>query len=77
LEPNLKKHGNGCWHHKGDIGNFTDANGGTINLNYEWNIGSEIQQKTLKGLIVHEGTDFVSQPSGNAGAEVCSNQIMH
>jgi Cu-Zn family superoxide dismutase len=39
----------------------------------------EIQQKIGKGLIVHEGTDdFVSQPSGNAGARVaCSDhQIM-
>jgi Cu/Zn superoxide dismutase len=25
-------------------------------------------KRHLKGLIVHEGTDFVSQPSGNAGA---------
>jgi Cu-Zn family superoxide dismutase len=37
----------------------------------EWNIGSGDPTKDIlgKGLIVHEGTDdFVSQPSGNAGA---------
>jgi Cu-Zn family superoxide dismutase len=77
---NLKKHGK--WgvgeYHKGDIGNFTaDANGnGTITLTTdEWNIGSGDPTKDIlgKGLIVHEGTDdFVSQPSGNAGARACS-----
>jgi Cu-Zn family superoxide dismutase len=39
----------------------------------------EIQQKIIlgKGLIVHEGTDdFVSQPSGNAGARVACSAII-
>jgi Cu-Zn family superoxide dismutase len=38
----------------------------------------EIQQNILgKGLIVHEGTDdFVSQPSGNAGARVACSAII-
>jgi Cu-Zn family superoxide dismutase len=82
LESNLKKHGK--WgvgeYHKGDIGNFTaDANGnGTITLTTdEWNIGSDPKKRhSRKGLIVHEGTDdFVSQPSGNAGARVACSAI--
>jgi Cu-Zn family superoxide dismutase len=36
----------------------------------EWNIGSGDPMKDIlgKGLIVHQGHDFTSQPSGNAGA---------
>lgn len=82
--PTFKKHGK--WgvgeYHKGDIGNFTaDANGnGTITLTTdEWNIGSGDPTKDIlgKGLIVHQGTDdFVSQPSGNAGARVACSAII-
>jgi Cu-Zn family superoxide dismutase len=82
--PTYKKHGK--WgvgeYHKGDIGNFTaDANGnGTITLTTEeWNIGSGDPTKDIlgKGLIVHEGNDdFVSQPSGNAGARVACSAII-
>jgi Cu-Zn family superoxide dismutase len=45
----------------------------------EWNIGSGDPTKDIlgKGLIVHEGTDdFVSQPSGNAGARVACSAII-
>lgn len=82
--PTFKKHGK--WgvgeYHKGDIGNFTaDANGnGTITLTTdEWNIGSGDPAKDIlgKGLIVHQGTDdFVSQPSGDAGARVACSAII-
>jgi len=82
--PTFKKHGK--WgvgeYHKGDIGNFTaDANGnGTISLTTdEWNIGSGDPTKDIlgKGLIVHQGTDdFVSQPSGDAGARVACSAII-
>jgi Cu-Zn family superoxide dismutase len=82
--PTFKKHGK--WgvgeYHKGDIGNFTaDANGnGTISLTTdEWNIGSGDPTKDIlgKGLIVHQGADdFVSQPSGNAGARVACSAII-
>ncbi|EIA07875.1 superoxide dismutase family protein [Flavobacterium frigoris] len=82
--PTFKKHGK--WgigeYHKGDIGNFTaDANGnGTITLTTdEWNIGSGDPTKDIlgKGLIVHQGADdFVSQPSGNAGARVACSAII-
>jgi Cu-Zn family superoxide dismutase len=82
--PTFKKHGK--WgvgeYHKGDIGNFTaDANGnGTITMTTdEWNIGSGDPTKDIlgKGLIVHQGTDdFVSQPSGNAGARVACSAII-
>jgi Cu-Zn family superoxide dismutase len=74
LEPTFKKiTENGvAEYHKGDIGNFTaDANGnGTISLTTdEWNIGSGDPMKDIlgKGLIVHQGTDDFTQPSGNAG----------
>jgi Cu-Zn family superoxide dismutase len=82
--PTFKKHGK--WgvgeYHKGDIGNFTaDANGnGTISLTTdEWDMGSGDPTKDIlgKGLIVHKGTDdFVSQPSGNAGARVACSAII-
>lgn len=82
--PTFKKHGK--WGvgecHKGDIGNFTaDANGnGTITLTTdEWNIGSGDPTKDIlgKGLIVHQGADdFVSQPSGDAGARVACSAII-
>ena len=69
-------------YHKGDIGNFTaDAKGnGTITMTTdEWNIGSGDSMKDIlgKGLIVHQGTDdFVSQPSGDAGARVACSGII-
>lgn len=82
--PTFKKHGK--WgvgeYHKGDIGNFTaDANGnGTISLiTDEWNMGSGDPTKDIlgKGLIVHQGADdFVSQPSGDAGARVACSAII-
>jgi Cu-Zn family superoxide dismutase len=82
--PTFKKHGK--WgvgeYHKGDIGNFTaDANGnGTIRMTTDqWNIGSGDPTKDIlgKGLIVHQGTDdFVSQPSGDAGARVACSAII-
>jgi len=82
--PTFKKHGK--WgigeYHKGDIGNFTaDENGnGTISLTTdEWNIGSGDPTKDIlgKGLIVHKGADdFVSQPSGDAGARIACSAII-
>lgn len=82
--PTFKKHGK--WgvgeYHKGDIGNFTaDANGnGAITLTTdEWDMGSGDPTKDImgKGLIVHQGTDdFVSQPSGDAGARVACSAII-
>lgn len=82
--PTFKKHGK--WtdaeHHKGDIGNFTaDTNGnGTITLTTnEWCIGCGDATKDIlgKGLIVHDKPDdFVTQPSGNAGARVACSAII-
>ena len=78
------KHGN--WtdaeHHKGDIGNFTaDENGnGTITLKTEeWCIGCGDTNKDIlgKGLIVHDkADDFITQPTGNAGARVACSGII-
>lgn len=83
--PTHKPHGK--WgdekgYHKGDIGNFTaNANGhGTIEFETdEWCIGCGDETKDIlgKAIIVHQGTDdFVSQPSGAAGARVSCGGII-
>ncbi|MAZ26187.1 MAG: superoxide dismutase [Cytophagaceae bacterium] len=83
--PTHEKHGK--WgdpegYHKGDIGNFeADASGnGTITMTTdEWCIGCDDATKNIvgKGIIVHQGTDdFVSQPSGDAGARVMCGGII-
>ncbi|WP_264521234.1 superoxide dismutase family protein [Flavobacterium sp. N1994] len=82
--PTFKKHGK--WtdaeHHKGDIGNFeADASGkATITFKTnEWCIGCGDATKDIlgKGLIVHDkADDFVTQPSGNAGARVACSAII-
>ena len=78
------KHGKwtGSEHHKGDIGNFNaDENGNaTITLKTdEWCIGCGDANKDIlgKGLIVHDkADDFVTQPTGNAGARVACAGII-
>ncbi|WP_333600757.1 superoxide dismutase family protein [Flavobacterium sp.] len=83
--PTFKKHGK--WtdteHHKGDIGNFTadvDGNATIIfNAKDEWCIGCGDANKDIlgKGLIVHDKPDdYVTQPSGNAGARVACSAII-
>lgn len=82
--PTFKKHGK--WgqgeYHKGDIGNFTaDANGNAV-VNFatdEWCIGCDDTTKDItgKGLIVHKGVDdFITQPTGNAGARLACAGIV-
>ncbi|NER14129.1 superoxide dismutase family protein [Leptobacterium flavescens] len=69
-------------YHKGDIGNFiADAEGnGSISMSTdEWCIGCGDETKDIlgKAIIVHQGTDdFVSQPSGAAGARVSCGGII-
>ncbi|TRZ43812.1 superoxide dismutase family protein [Robertkochia solimangrovi] len=69
-------------YHKGDIGNFTaDENGnGTITFETdEWCIGCGDANKDIvgKAVIVHQGTDdYVSQPSGAAGARVSCGGVI-
>jgi len=83
--PTMEPHGK--WgdekgYHKGDIGNFSaDANGnGTITFETDqWCIGCGDETKDIlgKAIIVHQGTDdFVSQPSGAAGARVSCGGII-
>lgn len=82
--PTFKKHGK--WtdteHHKGDIGNFTANATGNANIVFktnEWCIGCGDATKDIlgKGLIVHDkADDFVTQPSGNAGARVACSAII-
>lgn len=82
--PTFKKHGQ--WgvgeYHRGDIGNFiADEKGnGSITLTTdEWSIGGEDETKNIlgKGLIVHQDADdFVSQPTGNAGARIACSAII-
>lgn len=67
--------------HKGDIGNFeVNADGvGTISITTDqWCIGCDDANKNVIGhsIIVHEGVDdFVSQPSGAAGARMACGTI--
>jgi Cu-Zn family superoxide dismutase len=82
--PTFKKHGK--WgdaeYHKGDIGNFSadvDGNGTIIFKTKEWCIGCGDETKDIlgKGLIVHEKPDdYVTQPTGNAGARVACSAII-
>lgn len=77
--PTFESHGK--WgaaegYHKGDIGNLTaDAEGNaTVELETdEWCIGCDDETKNIvgKAVIVHQGVDdFVTQPTGDAGARV-------
>ena len=82
--PTFKKHGK--WtdaeHHKGDIGNFNASWNGDATVLFktdEWCIGCGDANKDIlgKGLIVHDKPDdFVTQPSGNAGARVACSAII-
>ena len=82
--PTFKKHGK--WadaeHHKGDIGNFTADDSGNAAIRFktdEWCIGCGDATKDIlgKGLIVHDKyDDFVTQPTGNAGARVACSAII-
>lgn len=68
-------------YHRGDIGNFdVNSNGeGSITFTTDkWCIGCEDDKMNIlnKAVIVHAGADdFVSQPSGNAGARVGCAEI--
>ncbi|WP_127021124.1 superoxide dismutase family protein [Flagellimonas beolgyonensis] len=69
-------------YHKGDIGNFTaDADGNAV-LEFstdQWCMGCDDDTKNIigKAVIVHKGMDdFVSQPSGAAGARVSCTGII-
>ncbi len=83
--PTFEQHGK--WgdpkgYHRGDIGNFEadeNGNGGMSMQTDQWCIGCDDAKKNIigKGIIVHEGTDdFVSQPSGDAGARVACGGII-
>ncbi|MES2410830.1 MAG: superoxide dismutase family protein [Bacteroidota bacterium] len=82
--PTFKKHGK--WgdaeYHKGDIGNFTsdvDGNATVLFKTDEWCIGCGDTTKDIlgKGLIIHDKPDdFVTQPTGNAGARVACSAII-
>lgn len=69
-------------YHKGDIGNFEadeDGNGSIAMKTDEWCIGCGDEKKDIlgKAIIVHQGADdFVSQPSGAAGARVSCGGII-
>ena len=82
--PTFKKHGkwgdSEC--HKGDIGNFLADEKGNATITFktdEWCIscGDETKDIVNKGLIVHEKPDdFVTQPTGAAGARVACSGII-
>ena len=83
--PTFESHGkwgdeNG--YHKGDIGNIEADEQGFAKLKMEtdeWCIGCGDEKKDIlgKSIIVHQGTDdFVSQPSGAAGARISCGGII-
>jgi Cu-Zn family superoxide dismutase len=82
--PTFKKHGR--WGdtecHKGDIGNFLADEKGNATITFktdQWCIkcGDETKDIINKGLIVHEKPDdYVTQPTGAAGARVACSGII-
>jgi len=83
--PTFESHGawgNETGYHKGDIGNFevgADGIGRVYFETDEWCIGCEDDTKNIlgKAIIVHQGADdFVSQPSGAAGARISCAGIL-
>ena len=69
-------------YHKGDIGNFVADSEGNANMEFttdQWCIGCEDDNMNIlgKAVIVHQGVDdFVSQPSGAAGARISCTGII-
>ncbi|MFT4831299.1 MAG: Cu-Zn family superoxide dismutase [Psychroserpens sp.] len=69
-------------YHRGDIGNLTADATGNATVEFEtdeWCIGCDDMTKNIvgKAVIVHQGVDdFVSQPSGDAGARVSCTGII-
>ena len=69
-------------YHKGDIGNFVaDAEGkATVEFSTDqWCIGCDDENMNIHGkaVIVHQGVDdFISQPSGAAGARISCTGII-
>ncbi|WP_291130938.1 superoxide dismutase family protein [Flavobacterium sp. UBA7682] len=82
--PTFKPHGKwgsiSC--HKGDIGNLIANEDGNAMLSVdtaEWCIGCGDSTKDIlgKSLIIHQDADdYVSQPSGNAGARIACSGII-
>lgn len=83
--PTFEPHG--AWgsdkgYHKGDIGNFevgADGIGQVYFETDEWCISCDDETKNIlgKAIIVHQGADdFISQPSGDAGARISCAGIL-
>lgn len=68
--------------HRGDIGNLTADESGKAQLHFEtnlWCMDCDDPLKNIMGkaIIVHQGTDdYVTQPTGNAGARVSCTGII-
>ncbi len=68
--------------HRGDIGNFIADEEGNATVEFStdlWCIGCEDSSRNIlgKAVIVHQGVDdFISQPSGAAGARVSCTGII-
>jgi len=69
-------------YHKGDIGNFEASEEGVGRVSFttdEWCIGCGDETKDIvgKAVVVHQGVDdFVSQPSGAAGARISCGGVI-
>jgi len=76
------KWGDAKGYHKGDIGNFEVGEDGIGRVEFstdEWCLGCGDPNKDIlgKAIIVHQGADdFISQPSGAAGARVSCGGII-
>ena len=69
-------------YHKGDIGNLVADAEGNATLEFstdQWCIGCDDENKNIlgKAVIVHQGVDdFISQPSGAAGARISCTGVI-
>lgn len=83
--PTMQPHGkwgDEAGYHRGDIGNFPVGADGNATVEFEtdqWCLSCDDETKNLMGkaVIVHQGSDdFISQPSGAAGARVSCTGII-
>ena len=83
--PTFENHGqwgNNNGFHRGDIGNFQVDTSGQGKITFStnlWCLGCKDDKKDIigKAIIVHQGEDdFVSQPSGAAGARISCSAII-
>ena len=79
---NHGKWGNNDGFHRGDIGNFQVNSSGQGKITFStdlWCLGCKDDKRNIigKAIIIHQGEDdFISQPSGAAGARISCSAII-